>query len=405
MAQFTYKEYTRSGAIQSGTMKAASKKEVEDKIKGKGSTPIKIEKKRGVDLQSLGQVSVYEKPVKTRDIAIFCNQFHVMLNAGMNVMRCIEVLEQESENKQLKEALDKVGTEVQKGFALSKAFKDYPKVFPQLLVRMVEAGELTGNLDNVMASMSEHYTKEDVLHRKITGSLIYPIILSIIAVLAVILVMTTVVPTFVSMFDDAGMPLPGITLALIAVSNFFSVGWPYMLGIVILIGIGFSQINKFPRAKYQWDKFRNNLWFFGKLIRIVNTSRFTRTLSTLLNAGLPIITSLDSAARVTNDMIVEEGIADVIEEIKKGRPLHVLLREMDYFPQMMISMVSVGEEAGDLEEMLAKTADYYDVELEAALSKLVSAIEPIIILIMGVVVGFIIIGIMVPVFQMSSTIQ
>lgn len=405
MAQFKYKEYTKSGGVHSGIMTASSKKEVEDKIKTRGSTPIKIEKKGGMDLQSLGEISVYEKPVKTRDIAVFCNQFHVMLNAGMNVMRCIEVLEEESENKQLKDALYKVGTEVQKGFALSKAMKEHPKVFPQLFVRMVEAGELTGNLDNVMQSMSEHYTKEDALNRKITGALIYPVVLSIIAVLALILVMTTVVPTFVTMFDDAGMPLPAITLALIAVSNFFAVGWPYMLAIIVLIGFAFSQIERFPKAKYRWDKFKNNVWFFGKLIRVINTSRFTRTLSTLLDAGLPIITSLDSAANVTNDMIVEEGIAVVIEEIKKGRPLHVLLREMDYFPPMMISMVSVGEEAGDLESMLAKTADYYDVELEAALGKLVSAIEPTIILIMGVVVGFIVIGIMVPVFQMSSTIQ
>lgn len=405
MAQFKYKEYTKSGAIQSGVITAGSKKEVEDKIKARGSTPVKIEKKGGLDLQSLNEISVYEKPVKTRDIAVFCKQFYVMLNAGMNVMRCIEVLEEESQNKKLKDALDKVGTEVQKGFALSRAMKEHPKVFPQLLVRMVEAGELTGNLDNVMESMSEHYTKEDALNRKITGALIYPVALSIIAVLALILIMTTVVPTFVGMFDDAGMPLPAVTLALIAVSNFFANSWPYLIAVGVLIGFGFSQIERFPKVKYQWDKIKNNIWFFGKLIRIVNTSRFTRTLSTLLDAGLPIITSLDSAAHVTNDMIVEEGIANVIEEIKKGRPLHVLLREMDYFPPMMVSMVSVGEEAGDLEGMLSKTADYYDVELEAALSKLVSAIEPVIILVMGVVVGFIVIGIMVPVFQMSSTIQ
>ncbi len=400
---YVCREIDMGGKIVENTYKAESQEELIQMIRAKGHTPVRIEKEaeKGQDVATLG---LFKQKVKAKDVAIFCKQMHTMLFAGMPLLSALEVLENQSENKALKATVKDMSMQVQKGEILSTTMKRHPKVFPPLLTGMVESGELTGNLDNVLERMSTHYTKENRINSKIKGAMVYPAILSILAVSVVIFMLAVIMPTFVGMFEGSGVPLPAPTRFLMGVSDAIRDYWYIFIAVIAGIVFLIRRITKTVEGKRFFDKLKLSMPLIKGPIAQIATSRFTRTLSTLLASGIPIIQALESASRVTNNRVVIDGIDQVTEDIKKGASLSVLLKKVGVFPPMMISMVGIGEESGSLEGMLERAADYYDEELEAAIQKLVSMIEPLMIVVMGVVIGFIVISMFLPMFDVYQTI-
>lgn len=398
------KEIDLDGKILSTNYRAESKEEVVQMIRSKGHTPVKIgvEETKGQDLANL---SFFQPKVKVKDIAIFCKQLHTMLHAGMPLITALDVLMNQTENKTIRGTVKDMVNMVQKGEILSTAMKRHKKVFPSLLVSMVEAGEMTGNLDSVLERMSEHYVKENKINSKIKGAMMYPMILSILAVGVVTFLLVFIMPTFVGMFESSGVALPLPTRILMGISDILQTYWYIVISVVVGIGFALKQLVSTPQGKLFFDQLKLKLPVIGPSVAKIATSRFTRTLSTLLASGISLIQGLETSASVSGNQVVINGIGRMIEDIKKGASISSRLKSVGVFPPMMISMVSIGEESGSLEEMLEKTADFYDEELESAISRMIAIIEPLMIVVMALVIGFIVIAMMLPMFDMMNTVQ
>ncbi len=398
------KEIDLDGKILSTNYRAESKEEVVQMIRSKGHTPVKIgiEETKGQDLANL---SFFQPKVKVKDIAIFCKQLHTMLHAGMPLITALDVLMNQTENKTIRGTVKDMVNMVQKGEILSTAMKRHKKVFPSLLVSMVEAGEMTGNLDSVLERMSEHYIKEERINGKIKGAMMYPMVLSVLIVFVVTFLLVFIMPTFVGMFEGTDIPLPMPTKIVIAAGDIIVKYWYLIIAGVAGVVFGMNQLFKNKAVKFRIQKLLLKIPVIGSSIAKIATSRFTRTFSTLLASGISVIQALETAANVTGNEVVISGITIVIEDIKKGSTISSRLKSVGVFPPMMISMVSIGEESGALEEMLEKTADFYDEELEGSISRMVGLIEPVMIVVMAVVIGFIVVAMMLPMFGMLKTVE
>ena len=400
---YKYKAVDISGKVVEHTHQANTKEEVLKMIRDKGLTPIRIESEEQKS-KDVGDISLFQKKVKVKDISIFCKQLYTMLNAGMPLSNALDVLGSQTENKVLRQTIKEVYSQVQTGAMLSQAMKKHRNIFPNLLITMVESGEMTGNLDSVLARMSEHFEKENKINSKIKGAMVYPTVLSVAAVGVVIFLLTFIMPTFTGMFTSSGVELPGPTKLLMAISDALKNYW-YIF--IIVIGVALFIIRRYIKTttgKRQFDKFKLKIPVVGPSVTKIATSRFTRTLSTLMASGIPIVPAMETSASVTNHQVVIDGMEKVIEDVKKGLSISYLLKNMDFFPPMVISMVGIGEESGSMEDMLSKTADYYDEELDASIQKMLALLEPLLILFMGVIVGFIVISMMLPIFDMTKTV-
>ncbi len=398
------KEIDLRGRVVETVYRGESKNEIVGLIRSKGHRPVSInvEIEKG---QDISQLELFQKRVKVNDIAIFCKQMHTMLNAGMPLLTSLDVLGAQTENVRLAKAIKQMATQVQKGDVLSVAMKQHHKIFPELLVSMVEAGELTGNLDNVLLKMSEHYTKENKINSKVKSAMMYPMILSILVVVVVVFMLTFVLPTFVGMFESQNVQLPLPTRILLGISGALRTYWYLFAGGLAILIVTFNRLGKSTEGRRFMDRVKLRIPVLKTSIAKIATSRFTRTLSTLLASGIPIIQALETSAQVTGNQVVIDGIAIVSEDIKKGIVLSTLLKKVGVFPPMVISMVSIGEESGALEEMLGKTADYYDEELDAAIARMIGVLEPMMIVVMALIIGFIVIAMILPLFDMYSNIQ
>jgi type IV pilus assembly protein PilC len=400
---FQYKVIDINGEIHEGAHEAESKLEMLKTIRSRGEKPIRVEEKvdkGGVEVDA----HLFTRKPNTKDLIVFCRQLYTMLNAGMPLISALEVLIKQSENLKLKGALKDITSNVKKGEMLSEAMQRFDKYFPPLLISMIQAGEMTGTLDDVLKKMSEHYDKENKINSKIKRAMIYPTVLAVLAVSAVTFLLTFVLPVIIGMFEGSGVALPLPTRIVLALSNALQTRWYLFLGGLILIITGYKAFVRTKSGKRMKDNTLLHTPFIKKPIKKIITSRFTRTLSTLLSSGIPILKALETSADVTNNEVLIEGINGVSENIKKGDSLSVLLDKLEIFPKMTVSMIHIGEESGAIEEMLEKTADYYDDELEASLEKLVAIIEPLGILTMGLVIGFIVIAMMLPMFDLFQTI-
>lgn len=413
MAIYSYKAVTAQGEVVNGTKEANTKNELFSTLKREKLTPINAtEKKAGgklsegkKDLKGVGQVDIIPEKITSKDYAVMCRQAYTMLNAGMNIISTLQILSTQIENNRLREHIAKVSIELQKGYPLSTCLKLYPKVFPPLFINMVESGELTGNLDNVLNSLSEYYEREDEINRRIKKATLYPKVISVIIISVVFLLMIFVVPTFMSLFEDSGTELPEVTQALIAVSNFCTKNWYLIIAVIVAIIFFFSEVKKHEKSKLIYDKVIFKIPIVGPSIVKIATARFSRTAATLLESGIPVIPAIKSAAQVCGNSIVQEGVDEVADEIRSGQSLSVMLNKIGFFPQMMISMVNIGEESGDIVGLLEKTADYYEAEMEQAIDTLTGLLEPLMIVTLSIVVGFVVIAILLPVLDMAQTIS
>ncbi len=398
------KEIDLDGKVLSTTYKGETKEEVVQMIRSKGHTPVKVEVEASKG-QDVANLSIFQPKVKVKDIAVFCKQLHTMLHAGMPLISALDVLTNQSENKVIRNTVKDMANQVQKGEILSTAMKRHRKIFPNLLVNMVEAGEMTGNLDSVLERMSEHYIKEERINGKIKAAMTYPMVLSVLIVVVVSFLLIFIMPTFVRMFEGSGVALPLPTRIVIATGEILKNYWYIIIAVIIALIVFITQLLKSKAVRLRVQRVLLKFPVLGPSLAKIATSRFTRTFSTLLASGIAVMQALETSANVTGNEVVIYGISNVIEDIKKGSTISSRLKSVGVFPPMMISMVSIGEESGSLESMLEKTADFYDQELESSITRIIGLIEPLMIVVMAVVIGFIVVSMMMPMFGMLNTIK
>lgn len=326
------------------------------------------------------------------------------MEAGIPIATAMDVLRGQTENPTLKAALDEVYDNIQKGMSLSDSLKQQ-SVFPDILINMVEAGEVSGQLDLVFKRLAENFEKEFKLNQKLKSAFTYPIILCVVAIFVIAILMLKVVPVFAGTIKEMGGEIPIFTKILMAVSDYFVHYWWLNLIVIITIVVGCRMYFKTPSGKLFFGKMAITLPVVKGVVKTIITARFTRTLGVLIGSGVMLIQSLEIVTKIIGNIVVSEKMSTVIDEIKKGRGLTQPLADMDYFPPMLISMVRIGEESGNIDFALDKAADFYDEEVEIAMQNLTTIIEPVITIAMGAVVAFIILSIIYPMFGMYTAIS
>lgn len=401
MATFSYKAKTPAGTTVTGTFEATDKNMVVDLIKEKGYFPLSIEDKasKGVEINFS-----HKKKIKVKELSILCRQFHTMLNAGVTVISCLDMLRQQTENKTLREAVSSVYDDVQKGKTLSESMQALPNVFPPLMISMIEVGEVGGTLEAVLERLSVQYEKDNKLKSKVSTAMVYPAVIGCIALVMVTFMLIFIVPTFVGIIESTGGELPTPTKILLFISGLFT-NPIFIVGLIlaiILIRIGYKKFKSTEGGKFFIDRFVYKMPLVGPNVKKILAASFTRTMSTLLSSGVSLIQSLEVVDRVLNNKIISRGLVQVSEDIKSGSNLAAPLERMGIFPLMVTQMISVGEEAGSLDAIMEKVADFYDEEVETSISKLLSMLEPLMMMVLAVIVGFMVISMIMPTFTMNQ---
>ena len=340
--------------------------------------------------------------LSSKDISVLCRQLASMLTSGVTLVKALNILYLQVEKKNIQETVKRLYESVQKGEQFSEALRKQDKLFPELMISMVEAGEGSGRLDNVVTKLADHYEKEVKLKSKIRTALTYPIVLVTLSITVVIVLVTVVLPTFVGMFQDAGAELPIPTKILMAFSNALTGYWYlFIIGIGIII-IGAKVYFDTEKGLRNWHQLLLRLPVLGKTMVKLASVRFCSTLSILLSSGMNLLSALDISIRVVKNRIMMDSLNVSKEDIRKGMPLSQSLRKVDSLPPMVYSMVGIGEESGSIEAMLEKCAEYYDDEVDNSITKVVGMIEPILIICLAAVVGFIVIAMLLPIFDIYT---
>ena len=391
---------TRQGVVTL-EVDAPNRTDAVNRIRLKGK-PISVEEKV---MGSKEIVLFQSKKIKLKDISLFCKQMSVMLNSGIPLNNAVDILEQQTDAKNLKASLKVISKSLKEGSQLSKAMLDQEGMFPDLLIRMVQAGEKTGKLDEVLEKMSEHYNKELKTSRQIRGAMIYPAVLAFLAVGAVLALLYIVIPSFSGIFEQSGMAMPLPTRIVLAASNFVRSSWYILFGVTGILVFLFLRYRSTEAGRYQLDRLKLNLPVIKGPMQKIVTARFASTLAILTSAGIPLVEAIESAAATTNNAVVIEKMKIANEGLQKGERLTGMITATGLFPPMMLSMVKIGEESGSLESMLIKTSDYYEEELETAIKQLLSLLEPAMIIVMGVIIGGIVASVMLPMFELAHAVD
>jgi type IV pilus assembly protein PilC len=399
LAEFVYKAVDRNGVEKKGNIEADSIESVYGKIKAEGLTPVDVQKanlfNKELDINIGGGV-------KPRDMSVFCRQLVSMLDAGVTIIDAVGMLEEQTENKMLKKALTGVKQEIGKGETLSSALANHPKVFPDIMVKMVAAGEASGKMEVAFERMSEHFEKSAHLNGLVKKAAVYPIVVAIVAVVVVIVMLVMVVPSFTDMFADMDMELPGITLAVVAASNFIQHKWYIIIGVIAVIVAAFNIYKQSENGKVVLATISMKAPIFGNLTVKSAASNFSRTLSTLICSGLTMVEALAIVADTMSNYLYKQKVQAMKEEVVKGVPLSEPLLADQMFPPMVGHMSRIGEETGMIEEMLTKLADYYDEEVEMTTQTVMAAVEPLIIIALAGVVIVIIGAVLSPMLAMYN---
>jgi type IV pilus assembly protein PilC len=394
VGKYRYRAMNSDNEKIEGKYDARSEQEVMDFIASNGMYPLMVEEFVGSKEIKFGS----NKKVKIKDIAIMCRQFYTMLNAGVPILECLKILSEQIENNRLRRTIGEIEADVNKGGVLSECMRKHDKVFPQLLVSLIASGEASGKLDAVMLRMANYYEKESKTANKVKSAMIYPCVLALVAVAAVTFILVFVMPTFIGLFDNREQ-LPWSTRVLLWLSEGIQNHW---LGILLVV-FGVIVAGKYyfgtAQGKLISSKLQLKIPFIKRLNQMSIVSQFTRTMSTLIVSGLPLIESLNIAADVIKNKVAKSALATVNEKVSRGESLYYSIQEAEIFPNMLCSMVKIGEETGALDDILNKTADFYDEELETTIQSTVSLMEPALIIIMGIIIGFMVISIMLPMFD------
>ena len=398
MAQYNYKAMDKNGKAKKGSIEAINLDKAKEKLKSEGLIVQDI-KEQGAGKKGGG------KKVKDKDLAVFCKQFSAVLNAGVTIISALEMMSEQLENKTLKRALQESQSYVQKGGTLADAFKLNPKVFPPIMINMTAAGEMSGNLEICFDRLTTHFETANALHSKVKGAVTYPIVILIVVAAVVAVLLVGVIPQFSQMFDDLGSELPAATQMLVNLSNFLQHKWYILVIIVAAIVFGLKAFGKTEPGSLMYAKIGIKFPLFGNLTIKSAAATFSRTMATLMASGISLIDAVEQVAKMINNRIIREALLDAKTQIAKGVPLSKPLRDCGIFPPMLPQMTKIGEETGNIEDMMDKVADYYEMEVNDATDALTAAMEPLIIVIMGVVVGGIVMAIYSPMLSMYDAID
>ncbi len=398
MATYKYKALTADGKTKRGTIDAGSVESAQDKLKSQGFASVLDVSEEGA-LDKDINISFGGK-VKAKDLSMFCKQFASILNAGVTIIMALDMLAEQATNAKLQSALRALQVSVEKGSNLADGMRQHPNVFPPILINMVQAGEASGSLETALVRMADHFEKDGRLQAQIKSALTYPIIVCIVAVAVVIVCMVVVIPNFTSMFQDMDMQLPLMTRFMIACSDFIKYKWYILIAIVAAIVFAIKFFKKTSTGQYFFAKAAMKVPIIGNLTIKSSAARFARTLSTLMASGIPLIDAVEAVAKVMTNKIIQDKLLDARDQVAKGVPLSKPVKDMGIFPPLLTQMVHVGEETGNLEEMMFKVADFFDEEVEEATKALTSAMEPLIMVFLAGIVGCIVGAVYGPLLSM-----
>jgi type IV pilus assembly protein PilC len=404
MATFAFKALDLAGSPTKGEMDAADKQTVAAQLRSKGLIVVDIEERAAA---SAGDILARFKRVKADDLVIASRQLSTMVNSGMSLLRSLYVIEEQTESDKLREVWIDVRKDVEAGLAFSDALRKHPDVFNELYVAMVQAGETGGILDQTLVRVATQLEKDAALRRQIKAAMIYPSLIGGFAITVLVALVTFLVPVFEKIFDDFGGELPAITKFTVWLSHMFTQRWYVMIAVVVGTIWVFRYWKKTERGRVQWDRMKLKFPVkIGDIVQKVALARFSRTFSGLIAAGVPMLEAIDITGRTSGNRIIEIAMEDVRESVKKGGSLtQPMIGVPEAFPVMVTQMIGVGEETGALETMLTKVADFYEEQVEAAVKALTSILEPLMIVIVGAIVGFIVIAMYLPMFKVYDQIK
>ena len=400
MAVFNYKVVDKNGKNKKGTIEAPNRDGAEKKLKADGYAIMSL-----TEQNSPFSGGLIKKKVKSKDLAVFCKQFSAVIRAGVTIISALELMGDQIENKTLQRAVMDAKTYVEKGGTLADALRVNSEVFPPIMINMVAAGELSGNLEICLDRLTEYFEKDNALSAKIKGAMTYPIVVFIVMIIVVIVVMVMVIPNFSSMFAEMGTQLPLATRIMVAASNFIIHKWWLLIIIVAAIVVGCKAFKRSSVGEQLFANMAIKMPIFGNLTIKSACSRFARTMSTLMASGISMIDAVEQVAKMMDNKIIRDGLLDAKTQVAKGIPLSKPLKDMEMLPPMLSAMTKIGEETGDIEEMLSKVADYYDEEVEEATNKLTAAMEPLIMVVLACIVGMIVAAVYGPIMSMYSALD
>jgi len=398
MPTFKYKTNVR-GKVTSGEIDADDERGAIAKLQQKNIKVDKVKKKSDIVIFGPKVHNITEK-----DIVIFTRQFSTMVDAGLPLVQCLDILSKGSDNPTFANTIGAVKTNIETGADLSDALRKHPKVWNALYCNLVEAGEAGGILDTILQRLAAYIEKSLALKKKVKGAMVYPAAIVTIACTVVAFLMVFVIPMFATMFEGSGKELPGPTALVMHISNAFTGYWYIILGVPVALFFIIKKIYATNRGSIEIDRLLLKMPVVGMLIRKVSVAKFTRTLGTLLSSGVPLLEAMDICARTSGNRIIEFAILNTIEAIKEGETIAAPLAREGVFPSMVIQMIDVGESAGALDAMLGKIADFYDEEVDTAVDALTALLEPALMVFLGVVVGFIVVAMYLPIFKMGDTV-
>jgi type IV pilus assembly protein PilC len=402
MPIYNWQGRTRDGAKKKGALEAANEAAVTAQLRSQGVLPTKV-KLKAKDVEEI--FTFLQKGVKTKDLVIFTRQFAVMIDAGLPLVQCLQILGDQTENPTLSRVIREVRNDVESGATFAESLARHPKIFDDLYTNLVAAGEVGGILDTILNRLAIQLEKADKLARQFKGAMVYPITVSTIAVGVVVLLLVKVIPVFEKMFSDFGGTLPGPTQMVIALSNWMQANVMYCIaGITIAIVCHQQARARSLAYRYRTDKLKLHLPLFGTIIKKVAVARFTRTLGTMIASGVPILDALNIVSKTAGNMVIEEELQETRASISEGKTIAEPLQNSKVFPGMMVQMIAVGEETGNMEVMLNKIADFYDDEVDVAVAALTSMLEPVLMVFMGGAIGSILIAMYLPIFTIADTI-
>ncbi|HET6497172.1 MAG TPA: type II secretion system F family protein [Thermoleophilia bacterium] len=403
MNSFTYKALDARGVAAGGQIDGDSKVAVAAALRNKGLTVLDLNEVK----QGLLQIELGGR-IKPKDLTVFSRQFATMINSGLSMLRCLYVLEEQTENKKLTTGVGAIRADVEAGIALSDALEKHPKVFNRLYVSMVRAGELGGILDTVLNRLAAQLEKEDNIRRAVKSAMVYPVVVGVFAILVLFGMVLFLIPIFAGMYKDLGnAQLPLLTRIMVGFSDLLRSWW----GAVILAGVilfvwAFLRLKGTESGAMVWDRIKLRFPMgIGQIVRKLAVARFSRTLGTLISSGVPILQAIEITGKAAGNAVIEKAMIDVQQSVKEGESITTPLERVTVFPAMVTQMIAVGEETGCLDSMLDKIADFYEDEVNASIKGLTSVIEPILMMGVGVIVGVVVISMYLPIFNMMNIVK
>ena len=401
-AVWTYKAVDGTGIPSKGELKGASVEAVKEQLTAQGLKVMELKEKKGA-LQA--DLTLFQR-IKASELTVMTRQLATMITSGMTLLRAFYVLEDQLENKKLRETVGAVREDIESGLAFSDALAKHPKVFSPLYVAMVRAGEMGGVLEASLDRISDQLEKDDQLRRQVKGAMAYPAVVLSFALMVLIGLIAFIVPVFVKVFKDFGGDLPAITKFTVALSNLVTHHWYFLIAAAIGGPIAFKKWRTSKAGRPQWDRIRLKFPFkIGVTVQKIALARWSRTFAALYSAGVPIMQAIEITGQTAGNSVVEKAMADVIESVKSGGSIADPLKDAPIFPAMVAQMIAVGEETGNLDAMLSKVADFYEDEVAAAVKALTSILEPVMIILVGGIVGFIVIAMYMPMFKVYDAIK